>query len=144
MHRKQILWAYFILVFVFLISTPAFSEEPNKIKRIPKIRETYIELKVLNKSESPASDPTKITYGFELEIHNKAEQQVNLSNISFYLFDGMGGRYGVSSRRFSQRYSIKPGETIKLDRIYFLVPKKAQLSHIAIYKSGGVVAKASL
>ena len=144
MNRRLYFICPVIVLIVLILSLPSFGEEVKKAKRAPRERDLYMDLKILNRSESPASDPNKIVYGFELEVFNKTEKPINFSNVSFYLLDGMGGRYSVSSRRFASMSMIQPGQSLKIERIYFLVPKKAQLTQLIIFKQGSVVAKTSL
>jgi hypothetical protein len=135
----------FLTVLIFAAAL-CITCQASEVKRKIAVKESdwYLDLKVLSKTESVSADPSKTTYSFELEVTNKTTRPVTFTNVAFYVFDGMGKRYGVSSMRFSQRYIIKPGDKLKVERIYFLIPKNAALKELTIFKAGGLLAKTSL
>lgn len=141
MRRFSIL--FLLLLLTVLMASPAESQRP---RRTPPVQATQssaqpsISMVVIDRQSATTSSPNNVLYTVSVRFTNSGSTLVQFTNNNLALVDKSGKKYFVSRLRFAETVSVSPGGSTECTRVFFEVPRDAQISEVVLFLKGKTVA----
>lgn len=142
MRRFSIL--FLLLLLAVVLASPADAQRP---RRTPSVQATQtseqlsISMVVIDRQSATTSNPKNVLYTLSLRFTNSGSTPVQFTNNNLALLDTSGKKYFVSRLRFAETVSVSPGGSAECSRVFFEIPREAQISDAVLFLKGKIVAK---
>jgi hypothetical protein len=137
--RRFLVSAILIALAVGSLSPAAFAQRPRKSPGI--VSGGGVELILSGKDAAGTSNPGETMYTLTIDVVNKGAQALQFSNNNFVLISSSGKRYLVTRGRFADSIFVKPGESARCDRIFFVTPRDEKIDSVLLFVKGRVLGK---
>jgi hypothetical protein len=127
-----------LAAFLLLLLVPAWARPARQAAAPP------LKLQVNSQQKSALSDSTKQMWTYTVSVTNTGAEPVQFTNNNFVLVDSKGGTHLVPRLRYPDRIQLAPGQTQKVERIYFEIPVDARPAQLRVSTLKALLGECSL